>query len=244
MAKLQDPLAGTGLQIKQFATGIPRRLNPDSLFEAPIAFSAAFAVDRFIAVGAFTLANGGQFAHVEIGRYCSIAAGVTIGASEHPLDRITSSTITVGDDFQGWSAWLESQGRKGRLKTAKPSRPLRPRTTIGHDVWIGAGAFIKAGCRIGTGAVVGAGSVVVSDVAPYAIVAGAPARMIRMRFPEAVVSDLLALEWWRYSLYDLDSGFGAVDAPMEELKRRIAGGSIQPYAPEPWTGAKLLSLHI
>jgi len=53
--------------------------------------------------------------------------------------------------------------------------------TIGDDVWVGAGAVILPGVTIGRGAVVGAGSVVTKDVAPYAICAGNPARVLRVR---------------------------------------------------------------
>jgi len=73
------------------------------------------------------------------------------------------------------------------------------RTRIGNDVWIGAGAYVKAGVTIGDGAVVGMASVVTRDVPAYAIVAGNPARIIRMRFAEDVVHALLDMQWWLLS---------------------------------------------
>jgi hypothetical protein len=73
--------------------------------------------------------------------------------------------------------------------------PVR-RVRIGHDVWIGRSAIVLPGVDIGHGAVVGAGAVVTKSVPPYAIVAGNPARLIRHRFPEAVVQRLLACKWW------------------------------------------------
>ncbi|MRT33049.1 acetyltransferase, partial [Xylella fastidiosa subsp. multiplex] len=56
------------------------------------------------------------------------------------------------------------------------------RVVIGHDVWIGHGATILPGVTVGNGAVIGAGAVVSKDVAPYTIVGGVPARLIRERF--------------------------------------------------------------
>lgn len=69
---------------------------------------------------------------------------------------------------------------------------------IGNDVWIGYGATILSGVRIGDGAIVGANAVVTKDVPPYAIVAGNPAHVIRMRFSPQIISDLLQIQWWNW----------------------------------------------
>jgi acetyltransferase-like isoleucine patch superfamily enzyme len=53
--------------------------------------------------------------------------------------------------------------------------------TICRDVWIGANCIITPGVTIGEGAIVGAGSVVTNNVAPNSIVAGIPAKLIRIR---------------------------------------------------------------
>ena len=71
---------------------------------------------------------------------------------------------------------------------------------IGNDVWIGDNVFIKSGVKIGDGAVVGAGAVVTKDVPPYAVVVGVPARVIKYRFDEKTIAELLELKWW-----DLDA---------------------------------------
>ncbi len=72
--------------------------------------------------------------------------------------------------------------------------------TIGNDVWIGYGAIILSGVCIGHGAVIGAGSVVTKDVGNYEIVAGNPARLIRKRFDDETITQLLALKWWDWPL--------------------------------------------
>ena len=100
----------------------------------------------------------GGFSHISqfttIGKYCSIANLVTIGAQPHALDRFCNYPFK--------------------------STPNRI-TTIGNDVWIGSNSVVLGGVSIGDGAVVGAGSVVTRNVPPYAIVAGNPARILRYR---------------------------------------------------------------
>lgn len=73
-------------------------------------------------------------------------------------------------------------------------------TVVGHDVWIGHGATIMPGVTIGSGAVIAARAVVTRDVPPYAIVGGNPATVIRQRFSDEDISDLLALAWWDWPL--------------------------------------------
>lgn len=73
-------------------------------------------------------------------------------------------------------------------------------TVIGHDVWIGHGATIMPGVTIGAGAIIAARTVVTRDVPPYAIVGGNPATVIRKRFTDEQMADLLALAWWDWPL--------------------------------------------
>ena len=68
--------------------------------------------------------------------------------------------------------------------------------TIGNDVWIGHGATILPGVNVGNGAVIGAGAVVSRDVAPYTIVGGVPAKLIRERFPQEIGERMDRLSWW------------------------------------------------
>lgn len=70
---------------------------------------------------------------------------------------------------------------------------------IGNDVWIGNDVRIIGGLRIGTGAIVGLGAVVTKDVPPYAIVGGVPAKVIRYRFEEKQIKELLDSHWWEKS---------------------------------------------
>jgi acetyltransferase-like isoleucine patch superfamily enzyme len=127
-----------------------------------------------------------------IGKYCSIARGVAIGTSQHPLNRISSHCFTyhkMKDDYFG-----EIQVPDSCLIGYNTIRPV----VIQNDVWIGRNAIIMDGVTIGTGAVVGSAAVVTKDVPPYAIVGGVPAKIIRYRFDENTRKRLLDSRWWDY----------------------------------------------
>jgi acetyltransferase-like isoleucine patch superfamily enzyme len=119
---------------------------------------------------------------VRFGNFCSIARDVAVHGYGHDPRRI--STHYIGRNVLGLP--IEDE-----IVTRGP-------TTIGHDVWVGAGVHILGGTTIGTGAVIGAGSVVARDVPPYAVAVGSPARTVRFRFDEGVIERLLHSEWWMW----------------------------------------------
>ena len=122
---------------------------------------------------------------LEIGKFCSIAEGVTfILGGEHRMDWITTYPFSaVGKAWNGAESITGHPASKGDI-------------VVGNDVWIGHGALILSGVHIGDGAVIGAGSVVNKNVDDYAIVAGNPARFIRFRFDEDIRFGLKQLAWW------------------------------------------------
>jgi phosphonate metabolism protein (transferase hexapeptide repeat family) len=134
--------------------------------------------------------NDSEVAYTTFGKFCSIAPMTRIHPVNHPMTRPSQSHFTYraswyfdgADDDATLFAWRRAQA-----------------VTIGHDVWIGHGAIVLPGRTIGTGAVVGAGAIVTKDVAPYAVVAGNPARVIRQRFPDDIAERLQALAWWDWS---------------------------------------------
>ena len=126
--------------------------------------------------------------HSEIGKFCSIAAGVTIGLGQHPISQVSSHPAFYSKN-------------QPIIKTFSSEDTFQPfkKTTIGNDVWIGQNASIMDGVKIGNGAIIAAGSVVTSEVAPYAIVGGVPAKLIRFRFEDTTIAELNKIEWWNLS---------------------------------------------
>ena len=127
--------------------------------------------------------SNGEY-QVEIGKFCSIARSVSIQAFNHNYKRAT--TYFIGKNIFN-QRWPGERTGKGNI-------------TIGNDVWIGAHSLILTGVTVNHGALIAANSVVTSDVPPYAIVAGSPAKVINYRFPPEVIDRMLELKWWDWPL--------------------------------------------
>lgn len=156
----------------------------------------------------------------EIGKFANIAAAVRINATNHPTWRPTLHHFTyrAGDYFDGEQDEAEFFGWR-----------RKQRIVIGHDTWIGHGATVLPGVTVGNGAVIGAGSVVTRDVAPYTIVAGVPAKLIRPRFAADIGERMDRLAWWDWSHERLHASlqdFRTLDAEafLERYERRDETG--------------------
>lgn len=124
-----------------------------------------------------------------IGKFCSIASGVQfiMGSANHRISSISTYPFNV---FGG--AWEEN------TPPHLSQLPFKGDTVVGNDVWIGRESVIMPGVHIGDGAIIAACSVVTRDVEPYTLAGGNPARPIRKRFDEELISLLLALRWWDF----------------------------------------------
>lgn len=121
---------------------------------------------------------------VAIGAFSSIGRDVVFQlGNAHPTDWITTYPFPVISGEQASEQYLP-----------EPS-PI----SVGSDVWIGDQARIMTGVTVGHGAVIGAFAVVASDVRPYAIVVGNPAKELRRRFTDAQVEALLRIAWWDWT---------------------------------------------
>lgn len=132
-------------------------------------------IDRYVGLAPFT-----SVIWAEVGPFSGFGEKATVGAMPH------FPAFPASHDFALIADWGFSDD----------ALPVTPRSSIGADVWLGAGAIVRAGVRIGHGAVVGAGSVVTRDIDPYDVVAGVPARRIRRRFTDDVIDAMLHIAWW------------------------------------------------
>lgn len=128
-----------------------------------------------------------------IGKFCQIAAGVSfiMNGANHQMNAVSTYPFYI---LQGWD---EEVPKLSDL-------PLKGDTVVGNDVWIGQNTTILPGVHIGDGAIIGMNSVVGSDVEPYTIVAGNPAKLIRRRFDEELTELLLRLKWWDKSIEEIN----------------------------------------
>jgi virginiamycin A acetyltransferase len=148
-----------------------------------------------------------------IGRYCALAEGVrfVMSGANHPM--LGPSTFPFGI-FGG--DWAET------TMDLVMSAPSRGDTVVGNDVWLGYRALVMPGVTIGDGAIVAAASVVTSDIPPYAIAGGNPARVLRMRYDEGDVARLLRAAWWDWPVELVTQHARAIMSGTPEELERIA----------------------
>lgn len=154
-------------------------------------------------------------ADARIGKFCAIAASVRIGAPNHPMDRPSLHRFTYCPEYYSADATRDAGFFAHRRDDV---------VTIGHDVWIGHGVIVLPGVTVGDGAVLAAGAVVSKDVAPYSIVGGVPAKLIRLRFSAEIATRLARIAWWDWPFETIMERLGdfqssGIDAFCEKWDR-------------------------
>ena len=146
-----------------------------------------------------------------IGKLCQIAKGVEfiMNDANHQMNAVSTFPFYT---LEGWN-----------MEAPKPEdMPFKGDTVIGNDVWIGQNATILPGVNIGDGAIIGANATVGSDIEPYTIVAGNPAKPIRKRFDDELISLMLEWKWWDKSIDEINSLIPILTSSnLEQVKNRI-----------------------
>ena len=146
-----------------------------------------------VSVGYSTyIGHGSVISNTKIGKFCCIA-GLETAIGRHP---------SKGENVSIHPAFYSKEAQYGYTYVKDTTFEEAKYTeegyniSIGNDVWIGRGVMITDGVTVGDGAVIGARSLVISDVEPYAIYAGSPAKKIGTRFDEETASKLQQFKWW------------------------------------------------
>lgn len=161
-------------------------------------------------IGNFTYT--GRNTHVwnsEIGSFCSISWGVGIGGANHDYSKITTHAFLYSKDF----GFIDGEPLYDRFSSE---------CIVGNDVWIGANANICRGVVVGNGAVIGAGAVVTQNVDPYTIVVGVPAKPLKKRFSEEIISRIDKTNWWSLPRSVIKDNIQLFNSqPTEEIVEKI-----------------------
>ena len=131
--------------------------------------------------------------YVKIGKYCSIAREVKLGLGNHPSNMLTTHPFAYcSSEFVPF--YVDIKTPKDRIIPVEIYKQIN----IGNDVWIGQRAIILDGVTIGDGAIIGAGAIVTKNIPPYAVAVGSPAKVVKYRFSEEIIKDLLNIRWWDF----------------------------------------------
>jgi acetyltransferase-like isoleucine patch superfamily enzyme len=178
----------------RWAVGLPIGVPESCVIEPFTELCAGRIFPQVLGAFSYSLSELARF--VRIGRYSSLAADIAWMGTDHPMNWASMSPAFHAHDHHA----LREFRRQSPEHHGIAAFPLPDRTvSIGNDVWIGDQAMLAPGITVGDGAVIGARTLVLKDVPPYAVVVGNPGRVIRYRFPEAMIARFLELAWWRFS---------------------------------------------
>lgn len=189
--------------VKRWKIGDVLKFNADTRIEE---FSTLARGNVLWSSGAFTSCASAMPLVTQGGRYVSIAENVKGMGFRHPIECVGLSSAHFNFGRENVHAYLqayEAQHDIALVKDEVPTpQPNRTPIIIGNDVWIGSDVQLAGGITIGDGAVIASRSLVLKDVAPYSVVAGAPAVHKKYRFEPSVCEALKEIKWWDYELGD------------------------------------------
>jgi len=219
--------------------------------DAPVSYEADLALHPYTTfwgttglalgrMGAFSYTHSRLHKSLTVGRFTSIAKGMSVMGARHPHEWASTSPVFYNQQLL---ARTYSEDRGVTLNSAKFG--YKPgKITIGNDVWIGEKVSLGHGITIGDGAVIASNSVVTKDVAPYTVVGGVPAQVIRQRFAPETVQALQASAWWELAPEELTHcDVRSPDLFAAQVMRGREHGDFQPLLTKPLT-AEVIAEHL
>lgn len=144
-----------------------------------------------------------SFNSVNIGRFCSIGSNVKNIVGRHPTETFVSTHPSFfSPSYSGGFTFAKSP-----LFAEKVFLYDDILVEIGNDVWIGENVIIFDNVKIGNGAIIGANSLVNKDIPAYSINVGSPAKIIKYRFSNNIISELEKFKWWENDFKWLEDNY-------------------------------------
>jgi len=194
---------------------------------------------RLASMGSFSYTRSVLPEIISVGRYTSIANGLTVLGDRHPHEWAS----TCPSFYSPQSGLMKALAMDtGVASSSHAFNKAKKNITIGNDVWIGQNVTLAQGITIGDGAVIAANSLVVKNVEPYSIIGGNPAKPIKNRFNDHIIDAMKALQWWKYSVQDL----AELDVTnphifCHQLTQRVVNGDIEEFKPSRLNFADIVS---
>lgn len=194
--------ARAGGRVRAMIRKVVTRLEGDELHSLTLRriFSAYHGVDVGMYTGGAAFVLHQMAPGTTVGRYCTMTVTSRMFTANHPMNLRSTHPLFYNPRL-GWA-----------------ERDVIPRTKlkIGNDVWIGHNAIVLPSVTtIGDGAIIGAGTVVNRDVPPYAVVVGHPGKIVRYRFSDSVIAELLASRWWEKTPEELKTEAAMFQTPLD-----------------------------
>jgi acetyltransferase-like isoleucine patch superfamily enzyme len=225
MAPSMSSIADSGMG---YQDNVPVSIQENIRLEPYTTFWAGTG-KSLVSMGSFSYTGSLLSDLISVGRYSSIATGLTVMGNRHPHEWASSNPI-----FYANSLMSKTYAADRASVTLNRFGYVPASVVIGNDVWIGANVTLAHGITLGDGCVVASNSVVTKDVEPYSIVAGVPAVKRRNRFSEQIISDLLSLRWWDYAPEFISKmDVTKPEVFCEKLSDAISSGELEPYSPKP-----------
>ena len=180
------------MQKKKVIFASKANIGQHSVFEGQNKIGAKAWFEGYLGYGSYV----GQecIIKAKVGRFCSIGHKVTILTGTHPSHKFVSTNpVFFSLGLQNGTTFVKEQKFKEKIFADEEHQYG---AIIGNDVWIGYNATIMGGVTIGDGAIIASGALVNSDVEPYTIVAGQPAKVISKRFTDEQAAWLMKFKWW------------------------------------------------
>lgn len=155
-------------------------------------------LSKWVLVGPSVIMNGS----IQVGRHTYIwAYSEILSTKKNPIIigsfcSIASNFFAISYNLHDYTCLSTSTSFGPTISYEDTGSPI----VIWNDVWIGNRVTVLPWVTVGHGAVIGAWSIVTKDIPPYAIVAGNPARILRYRFDEITIKELLHDEWWKQDM--------------------------------------------